>query len=596
MRISGNERRGRSGVRWVLSILGGVALLVVVVLTVAYFSGWLSNLVLLTRPAEYSARYYPDDTLLYGWVTLNPGDGQSEQMENIWAGFSDHSAFRNWTDDAEDSILDEYGVDLEDDVLVWIGPEISFAVRDIDLMKEEYEIAMTVDVRDPDAAKEFLTDLLDRQIEEYGADFDRSSTDEFTLWVNDRRGSPSYAISDQLLIVASEERFLDAIVERVEGDRDGGLDQDEYFEAAQAKMLSRRFSSIYVGGQRASAILEDSEFSDYIESSFYDEVPDWLVVSAGWVEDGLLLDVVSGYSGEVTESILLSRPLSDPASVMPADTVAMLAFSFDPNLENWREVLEEYDFSEFMEDAGGMDELEDLYALSDEFEFDPANLNVAHLLDIGLLGFDLFTGIDLEREFFAHLEGEMIVGVLEFDYGAVVDDPEENVVDAAALLAYKEDREGVLSETAEDFLDWLESLIHLDLDEIDVGGQGDATVVELSDSPYSPGYVLHDGYLTVATTSWMLERIVRLQNGEGDSLTEDAEYRRVHEHLEGEQYAHIYLDLQSLAGLGDIEESTLSKREVRFLRASFSSLAIIYAVDGSYERTQMALTFFPGQD
>jgi len=249
-----------------------------------------------------------------------------------------------------------------------------------------------------------------------------------------------------------------------------------------------------------------------------------------------------------------------------------------------------------MEDAGGMDELEDLYALSDEFEFDPANLNVAHLLDIGLLGFDLFTGIDLEREFFAHLEGEMIVGVLEFDYGAVVDDPEENVVDAAALLAYKEDREGVLSETAEDFLDWLESLIHLDLDEIDVGGQGDATVVELSDSPYSPGYVLHDGYLTVATTSWMLERIVRLQNGEGDSLTEDAEYRRVHEHLEGEQYAHIYLDLQCLAGLGDIEESTLSKREVRFLRESFSSLAIIYAVDGSYERTQMALTFFPGQD
>ena len=205
--MSGNERRRRSGARWVLSILGGVALLVLFVLTVAYFSGWLSNLVLLTRPAEYSARYYPDDTLLYAWFTFNPGDGQREQMESIWAEFGEHSVFRNWTDDAEDSIRDEYGVDVEDDVLVWIGPEISFAARDIDANREEYEIAMTVDVRDPDTAKEFLTDLLDRQVEEYGADFDRSSTDEFTLWVNDRRGSASYAISDQLLIVASEERF-----------------------------------------------------------------------------------------------------------------------------------------------------------------------------------------------------------------------------------------------------------------------------------------------------------------------------------------------------------------------------------------------------
>ena len=593
--MNGNERQRRSPLLWVLSIVGGVALFVLVVIVVAYYSGWLSNLFLLTRPPEYSARYYPDDTLLYAWFTLNPGDGQREQMENIWTGFSEHSVFRNWTDDAEDSIRDDYGVDLEDDVLVWIGPEISFAVRDIDVNREEYEIAMTVDVRDKDAAREFLTDLLDRQVEEYGADFDRSSTDEFTLWVNDRRGSASYAISDQLLIVASEERFLDAIVERVEGDENGGLDQDEYFKAAQAKMLSRRFSSIYVNGQRASAVLEDSEFGEYLDSSFYDEIPDWLVVSAGWVEDGLLLDAGAPLSGDVAEAISQTQPLSSPASVMPADTVAMLAFSFDPDVENWRKALEEYDFSEFVEDAGGMDELADLSALSDELQFDPSNLNMAHLLDLGLLGFDIITGIDLEREFFAHLQGEMIVGVSEFDYGAVLDAPERNAVDAAALLAYKKDREGVLSETAEDFLDWLGSLMYLNLDEIDLGAQDDATVVELVDSPYSPGYVLHDGYLTVATTSWMLKRIVRLQNGEDDSLADDAEYRRALDHLKGEQYALVYLDLQSLAGLGDIEESTLSKREVRFLRASFSSLAIISTAAGDYERLQFALTFFPGE-
>lgn len=592
--MNGEERSRRTSLFWILSVFGSVVLFVLVVVGVAYYSGWLPNLLLLTRPPEYSARYYPDDTLLYSWFTLNPGDGQREQMENIWTGFSEYSVFRNWTDDTEDSIRDEFGIDIKDDVLVWIGPEISFAVRDIDVNREEYEIAMTVDVRDPDAAREFLNDLLDRQVDEFGAEFDRSSTDEFALWVNDRSGSASYAISDRLLIVASDERFLDTIVEGAEGDRDDGLDQDEYFEVAQARMLSRRFSSIYVNGQRASEVLEDSELGEYLDSSFYDEIPDWLVVSAGWVEDGVLLDVGAPLSGEVAEAISQTQSLSNPASVMPADTVAMLAFSFDPNVENWRETLEEYDFSEFMEDAGGMDELEDLSAFSDELEFDPSNLNMAHLLDLGLLGFDIITGIDLEREFFAHLEGEMILGVSDFDYGAVLDDPESNAVDAAALLAYKTDREGVLSETAEDFLDWLGSLMYLNLDEIDVGAQGDAKVVELVDSPYSPGYVLHDGYLTVATTSWMLERIVRLQNGEGGSLAEDDEYRRALDHFEGVQYAQVYLNLQSLAALGDIEESTLSKREVRFLRESFSSLAVISTTDGSYDRLQLALTFFPG--
>ena len=38
-----NKRQDKSRLIWVLSILGGVALFVLVVVAVAYYSGWLST-------------------------------------------------------------------------------------------------------------------------------------------------------------------------------------------------------------------------------------------------------------------------------------------------------------------------------------------------------------------------------------------------------------------------------------------------------------------------------------------------------------------------------------------------------------------------
>ena len=215
-----DKRQEKSGLIWVLSILGGVALFVLVVVAVAYYSGWLSNLLLMTRPPEYSASYYPDDTLLYAWFTLNPGDGQREQMQNIWEGLNEHSVFRDWTEDIEDSFRDEFDADIEDDLLVWMGPEISFAIRDVDVEGGKTEGAITIDVRDSDAAEDFLLDFIEYQIEENGADFDRSSKGNFDVWGNK---SEFYALSDQLLIYTTDERVLSAIIKRVDGEEDKSL-------------------------------------------------------------------------------------------------------------------------------------------------------------------------------------------------------------------------------------------------------------------------------------------------------------------------------------------------------------------------------------
>ena len=543
----------------------------------------------MTRPPEYSARYYPDDTLLYVWFTLNPGDGQREQVQTIWESLNEHSVFRDWTDDLEDALRDEFDVDLEDDVLTWIGPEVSFAIRDIDVDDVETEAALTIDVRDHGAAEDFLLDFIEYQTEENGADFDRTSSGAFDLWVSE---DIAYALSDQILIATTYERFLKTILERVDGEEEKSLHQDEYFRSARENLPSRRFTSMFMNGEKAESFFEDSEIDGSLDLFAYAEIPEWVAASAGWIEDGVVLDVVAPLSEDVAFFVVGSQPLSAPASLMPSDTVAMLAFTFDPVVENWREVLDEYDFTELLEDMEYMDEF-DLSDFPSDTPFDPSNMNMAHILDIGLMGFDIITGVDLERDFFAYLEGDMVLGVSEFDYDAVYDAPEQNAVDAAALLSYRESDEADLAKTMEELLDWLDSVGDIDIDETDVGARSDAIVVELRGVDYSPGYVLHDGYLTVATTEEMLERIVQLQNRGADSLAEDEEFRRAFSYLNEDPYVQIYLNLQSLVGLGGIDESNLSKRHVRFLQDSLSSLAVVSTLDGRYERSQIVLTLFP---
>ena len=42
--------------------------------------------------------------------------------------------------------------------------------------------------------------------------------------------------------------------------------------------------------------------------------------------------------------------------------------------------------------------------------------------------------------------------------------------------------------------------------------------VSLREVDYKPGYVLHGGYLTIATTVEMLERVVQLQDGKAKKI------------------------------------------------------------------------------
>ncbi|MXY47598.1 MAG: hypothetical protein F4Y44_11625 [Chloroflexi bacterium] len=118
--------------------------------------------------------------------------------------------------------------------------------------------------------------------------------------------------------------------------------------------------------------------------------------------------------------------------------------------------------------------------------------------------------------------------------------------------------------------------------------------MDLDGVAYSPGYVLHDGYLSIATTDNMLKRIIQLQNGEGDSLASDDEYRRISQYIEKERDLLVYFNLHRLARLVEnYDELELSNSQQRLLQESLGSIAMSTTRDDRYNRFKAAMTLFP---
>ena len=103
--------------------------------------------------------------------------------------------------------------------------------------------------------------------------------------------------------------------------------------------------------------------------------------------------------------------LGNPAAVLPADTLGFVAAGFDPSVANWRRALSRYELREVLPYPGVIEQINDnLNAMAPDGDRALAeDATVADALDLGLDLVSQFTGIDLERGFFAHLAGELIV-------------------------------------------------------------------------------------------------------------------------------------------------------------------------------------------
>ncbi len=559
-----------------------------------------------TRQPEFSARYYPPDTLAYTWVTLAPRDRQMRYMREIWQGFNEYPGFVSTVDDWKSGFTEETGISFDQDVASWIGPEVSAGILDIDAETRRPSAAVLIGVRDQDAAAEFLDQWIDYVEAKGNVEFDTRTYQENPTWTSDA-DDQTYSLTDDWLIYATDEDTLHAIVDRIEGIGQGSLARATKFEAARDALAERRFASAYLDYERGEELL--AGWGDTFGSlgprllgpaGGPGQTTAWLGVAATWVDRGLVTEWVSP---SAPADGLEVAGLDDPAGLLPDDTLGFLATSFDPDVDHWRAAWRGRQLADVLPDAGLIDQINDAasgIATGDAPELDEES-SLAEALDLVLWLMEDVSGVDPEEEFIDHLVGTAILGVRDFDFEAVRDNPLDNPVDAVAMLSYREGNRYELVQTMNRLTGLAQTHAGMSANAVDVGGEGPATVFDLGPLAmlvggpigYQPGYVLHDQYLTVGTTEQALRAVVNVQNGQGKSLSSDAEYRRAMEYLPVARQFLGYVDAHGIVGNLDADDLGLETDQYEALHGGLGVLVIGSNGGEGYSRSVAVITLLP---
>lgn len=566
-----------------------------------------------SQPKEHSAAYYPDDTVVYFWMTLNPSDGQRTDMLSIWEKFNALEGFEEGRLELEERLYEVAGISVEEDVLPWIGTEISAGIVSVDFGNygepEDIEFAATIDVRDEDAASIFMRKLLNFVEEETATRFDSDMLGKFEVWIAED-DMQAYALSKELLIVAGSETTLLDIIARI-GDADlSNLAATESFIEARAALPERRFSSVYVDMHAAEELVSDFYggfypvmLSEDSACPAFGSIPNWAAASAAWQPDAIQWEVVTPSADDIFTGV---RSVADTAALLPDDTLGFVAFSFDSDMDGWREALDECLIKDTIPllDENAIEDFNDsLYFMGlDNVDFDnmpelTVDSTLADLLDLGIWLVNEQTGIHIEEDFTDYLSGDMVMSVRDREnFDAITQgDP----VEAVLSLSYREEDKEPLSDTMEDIFDLFGSYGGLDTIQEDVGASSPAELLDLSDFlggtdlTYAPGYVLHDGYLSLGSDVTALEGVVSRQNGEKESLKSTGLYGRTSSYLFDDSQSIMYVDVRRIVDKFEPSDLEIGRDEYELLEESIGAVGVSSHAADDYDRARVVITLFP---
>ena len=546
------ERQSRRFPRSPFAVLGILASLCALAILVyaAVTAGPDLVLWLSTGGPEHSAGYYPPHTMVYGWLTLAPTEGQRGELAEIYEELNGFRAFRNLVDDLEDLLERERGADFERDVVPWAGPEFSFGVLDFTSNPRDLVLAATIGVRDHNVARDFVDIWLDHAEDTRSADFESGSHRDFDTW-GDRRSGEFYGLSEELLVFANSEEALEDVIDVISG-RTSLADAADFQEAV-GSLPSRRFASMFVRPHSLLDVVMDMEGNEDMLDEWFlsdvepeDTLPRWAAVSFA-VHDRAL-------SARVSLPMAIDSPLEVPdllvpANMVPVDAPFFLAGTFDPDLDRWREALRAYgelSAGQLDELNSGLESIYRQYGMANPPRLEEGS-GVADVVDLVLeLVWDS-TGVDPEADLAEHLGGDYALVVHDLDLEEVGADPLTNSVDAVFSLSYQLERGRDFEESVHEISGFVERVWDVSVREASVGAAGKA-VLHRTGTGYEPGYVFHGGRLVLGTNRDVLKRTVRLADGESDSLESDPEYRRVREHLPEQSQFVLYADPDAVTG------------------------------------------------
>ena len=571
-----------------------IGITVIVVCIVAGAAAYILSPGIRPTEPENTASYFPHDTLAYSWTTLNPSLSQGRHLMDIWERFNQIPEFQDRMEELLDEFQDDTGMDFKEEILPWIGPDVSLAALDargLETGLEPFDAVAMFGVKDHDAASDFLENWLKYMKDEKGAQFEEDSSGGFDIQANEGE-QQIYALSRDWLVFATTADALEEVLDRISGDGGDSLADNPDFKQARALMSDPRVMSLYVDLETATEALSDSS-GELIPGWL--SVSGWLAVSARFVDRGMVMEIAAPGGAEFTAGL---PGVGEPAVLLPSDTLGFIAASFDPNMDNWRAELEGYTLDDLglpHEFEQALEELEHSMGGGDRRELDMRS-TLAETLDHGLEIVEELTGVNLEEDLFDHLKGRAVISVRDFEFD-LAGDLREYAVDVAAMLSYIPDSQDDLGGMMGRVAGLIESSGLVRIGSADVGADVDATVFDLSgmmgETAYSPGYMLNDGYLTIGSTERVLETAAGLQKGGGGALADAPEYRRTRGHLPDAMQSLMFLDLQRITGQLHPENIGMDPSGYRILAESLSATAVGSRAGADYSMWVFVLTLFP---
>ena len=233
----------RSRRRWRWLVIGGGVL--VLLLAAAAAIVYLLVPGMRGSEPENSAKYFPEDTVVYSWATLSPGIGQGAQMRELWNRLEELPGFEEAAEGLLQDAEAETGIDFETQVLPWIGPDVSVGMLDLDALDQVPELVVLVGVRDHSAASAFVRDLSE-YAHQNGMSLERAGgIGEFEVW-SERDAGLELALSSDWLVAASSETALNDVVGLIANQEQRSLADSDDFQEARSAMRDERAMSAYV--------------------------------------------------------------------------------------------------------------------------------------------------------------------------------------------------------------------------------------------------------------------------------------------------------------------------------------------------------------
>ncbi len=521
------RRRGvLVGVGVLVAAIACLCIVAVIVFAILDPFGWIARLL---GGGAGAASVTPPDVPVY--VGLDLGRLRTAEVDRLIATFaeatdSDARDLDSAIEQLDESLEEQYGVTITDDVMPWVGQYVGLAGFDLGLgpvagvQQAQGEWLLAIEARDRRGADAFLERLREQIAEDTDRQFDASEYEGVTLYELSAEPFDEWALarSGSYVLIAGKAETLRAAIDAQRGE---SLADSDTYQDSLRRLPEGAVVRSYVDFAALAALTEETGAAMFPSPymGLQSAGVSYMGASGSLVEEGIRLNVSVVYDPELaTEAQLANFGAEiEPTAIdhrFPEDT--FLFFSTRGISQAWSNIQETVDPNQAYADL-----LESLRLLEEQI------------------------GIDLGDDLLAYLDGEIGVGLAASNEGML---PELMDTQLGLLVLAETTQEDPLRATVEDLSAQITDESGMTLREVTVAGIDAFELGQTFPRAAILVYGVGEGTLFISTGRELVEGAF----ADGPSLADNETYQTTWDSFPAGSTPAFYLNLEGL--LGQIRE------------------------------------------